>query len=458
MPAHIAIVDPQTNNRIILKAQLSSAGHDVSTFEAIPSDFPSNRADLLVLGPGNSIDQGEGTVAAVAGVARRTRAISILLLSTSQDPMFRLKALRAGVDDVESYPFDEANLRGRVRNILRARSRDREATERLAAMAQLGFAEARQGFVSKPKVLSIGRPFGHLLDRPISAAGGSDYALQTISPDAMFKHIETLTSGPDVVILPSEGTKAYDGPSCIAELRARSMTRQTALLFAHAPKEHALAHRAMDIGANDIVSTNSTLDEVEFRITRLLDQKRKSDGLSKLLDQGLHLAVTDPLTGLYNRRYAVSYLDRLQARSLEMRQSYAAMVLDLDWFKHVNDRFGHLAGDAVLVEVASRLRANLRAEDLLARIGGEEFLVVIPNTTLDTARATAERLRNVVSESPIVHLGISKSIRVTISVGLSISGPDDGSATMDIIRAADRALLIAKSQGRNAVETWSSAA
>jgi two-component system cell cycle response regulator len=134
------------------------------------------------------------------------------------------------------------------------------------------------------------------------------------------------------------------------------------------------------------------------------------------------------------------------------------MVLDLDWFKHVNDRFGHLAGDAVLVEVASRLRANLRAEDLLARIGGEEFLVVIPNTTLDTARATAERLRNVVSESPIVHLGISKSIRVTISVGLSISGPDDGSATMDIIRAADRALLIAKSQGRNAVETWSSAA
>jgi two-component system cell cycle response regulator len=134
------------------------------------------------------------------------------------------------------------------------------------------------------------------------------------------------------------------------------------------------------------------------------------------------------------------------------------MVLDLDWFKHVNDRFGHPAGDAVLVEVASRLRANLRAEDLLARIGGEEFLVVIPNTTLDTARATAERLRNVVSESPIVHLGISKSIRVTISVGLSISGPDDGSATMDIIRAADRALLIAKSQGRNAVETWSSAA
>jgi two-component system cell cycle response regulator len=141
-----------------------------------------------------------------------------------------------------------------------------------------------------------------------------------------------------------------------------------------------------------------------------------------------------------------------------MRQSYAAMVLDLDWFKHVNDRFGHLAGDAVLVEVASRLRANLRAEDLLARIGGEEFLVVIPNTTLDTARATAERLRNVVSESPIVHLGISKSIRVTISVGLSISGPDKGSASMDIIRAADRALLIAKSQGRNVVETWSSAA
>ena len=182
---------------------------------------------------------------------------------------------------------------------------------------------------------------------------------------------------------------------------------------------------------------------------------RRADGLRSTVADGLRLAVIDPLTGLHNRRYGLAHLNRLAQRSIDQKKPFAVLLLDLDRFKSVNDTWGHAVGDAVLIEVARRLKANLRLSDLIARIGGEEFLVVLPDTSFDAAHATAERLRQAVSERPIPIEG-GGALRITLSIGLAMN--DARVACEDIVAQADRALLASKAEGRNLVTVHRSAA
>nr|WP_290428619.1 GGDEF domain-containing protein [Defluviimonas salinarum] len=166
--------------------------------------------------------------------------------------------------------------------------------------------------------------------------------------------------------------------------------------------------------------------------------------------------MTDPLTGLNNRRYALPHLARIAERARAAGRQFAVMVLDLDRFKAINDSRGHAAGDAVLIEVAARLRGNLRAVDLLARIGGEEFLVALPDTTPEAAQATAERLRRVIGDRPVPMPDGAAAIPVTLSIGLAL-GPGPASVE-DLVDLADRALMGSKADGRNIVTVGRSAA
>jgi len=180
------------------------------------------------------------------------------------------------------------------------------------------------------------------------------------------------------------------------------------------------------------------------------------------VQDGLRMAVLDPLTGLHNRRYAMPHLAAIAERAAATAAPFAVMVVDIDRFKQVNDCWGHAAGDFVLVEVARRLTANLRASDLLARIGGEEFLIALPDSTLADARVVAERLCHVIEEHPIA-LPDAGAVRVTVSIGLAVSGQvPDGGVTPEpvpaLLNRADRALLHAKSAGRNQVTISLSAA
>ena len=168
----------------------------------------------------------------------------------------------------------------------------------------------------------------------------------------------------------------------------------------------------------------------------------------------LRLAVIDPLTGLHNRRYGLAQLQAIAESARANGAMFAVLVADIDRFKSVNDHFGHAAGDAVLVEVAQRLRQNLRAGDLVARIGGEEFLIALPNIALPEARLIAERLCTVMAEHPF-HLNATQDLPVTLSIGLAISEagelPAHVETVTDIFDRADRALLRAKTAGRNQV-------
>jgi diguanylate cyclase (GGDEF)-like protein len=162
------------------------------------------------------------------------------------------------------------------------------------------------------------------------------------------------------------------------------------------------------------------------------------------------LTISDPLTGTYNKRYFLEYLERELARAARYHRPLALILLDLDRFKSINDQLGHLGGDDVLREVATRLRDNIRQEELLARYGGEEFAVVLPETNREGAILIGERLRRSVAEQPCCYDG--RTHVVTVSLGAAVI---DGTAPLsveDLIREADANLYKAKDAGRNCLK------
>ena len=162
------------------------------------------------------------------------------------------------------------------------------------------------------------------------------------------------------------------------------------------------------------------------------------------------LATHDGLTGVYNRLELNDALERYGARSARDNTPMALLMIDIDHFKTVNDRYGHLAGDHVLREVAQRVGKRLRRADMLARFGGEEFLALLPGTNVQGAMVVAESVRCAISEHPVAVLG--HNIPVTVSVGVHVGIPGQAPYTTEaMIAASDRALYEAKAQGRNRV-------
>ncbi|MCK0121682.1 diguanylate cyclase [Loktanella sp. F6476L] len=217
---------------------------------------------------------------------------------------------------------------------------------------------------------------------------------------------------------------------------------------------------ALDLGADDVITTSVASDELGIRCVALARRKRQQEQLRTTVRDGLKAAVTDPLTGLYNRRYATPYLTEIAKQSKKTGQEFAVMMIDIDHFKAINDTHGHAAGDAVLVELADRLRNNLRAIDLIARVGGEEFLVALPHSTPEQAQTAANRLCRLVNQK---HFSVGANrhpLRVTISVGVAVGGVEstDIIGADDMCHQADGALYVAKSSGRDRVSLTHSAA
>jgi two-component system cell cycle response regulator len=162
------------------------------------------------------------------------------------------------------------------------------------------------------------------------------------------------------------------------------------------------------------------------------------------------MAITDALTGLHNRRYMESHLATLAEQAATRGKPLALMILDIDYFKSINDNYGHDAGDDVLREFAVRVRKSIRGIDLACRYGGEEFVIVMPETDLHVAGMVAERLRRSIAGEPFaIHKG-TKRIEVTISIGLTTL-EQKGEAVADVLKRADTALYRAKHDGRNRV-------
>jgi two-component system cell cycle response regulator len=256
--------------------------------------------------------------------------------------------------------------------------------------------------------------------------------------------------GPVDLMIVNVSASAFDGLRFIAQARSTEASRRVPILAVVDPADRPRLIKALELGVNDILPRPVDPEELDARARSQIKRKRYADFLKQKLDYSLEMAVTDALTGLHNRRYMAGQLQALMGRAGQGGDPVAALVLDIDHFKSVNDGFGHDAGDEVLREFAVRLATNVRAIDLPCRLGGEEFVVVMPGASLEDATKVADRIRRDVASLPFPIMGGTESLTITVSVGVACSnGPTDTSDAL--LKRADEGVYEAKSRGRNQV-------
>jgi len=459
MSSRLLVVDAAATSRIVVKSALRHLTPDIAMVEteaAARASILAHLPDIVVVDlhlPRN------GAVSLIRWMRGepKTEGTPVIALAGDSDPQTRQSALTAGADDVLPRPLNVDLVHARARSLLRVPFEAGASAMYEDAGGALGFREIGVDFARRGRVTLLGETGTlpetlprHLGDGPpvrIIARPG-DW-----TPDA--------TRKTDVVLIALSDTPTSESTGqlfrSICDLRARRETAYCPILVVLPDDLPELAAMALDLGADDVASAGHGMAELGLRMRTLISRKARQDAMRATLRTSLVAAVTDPLTGLHNRRYALDALERMLGAALRDGTTCAVMVLDLDHFKSVNDRFGHAAGDEVLAAVAGRLRAALRPDALLARIGGEEFLVALPGCDRATAMATAERLRDRVGRDRFPTPHSAEPLHVTLSVGLAI-GPGTETRAEELIRAADLALLTAKTTGRNNVTCAASTA
>lgn len=454
MTGRILVVDDVATNRIVMKVKLTSACYTVDQADcgaAALAAARDNQPDLILL---------DLVMPDMSGheVLRRLKAdpvtshIPIILITALSDRTAKMEGLQAGADDFLTKPVDEVTLLARVRSLLRAQETARELRE--SGEPALGFAESARPFDGreKPDIIALvaSGPKGAMMWKTAldDRMGGQVCILPRDAALSGFAGADG--ESPDVFVIDADLAHRNDGLRLLSDLRSRPGTRHAAIVMILPQGESERAAIALDLGASDILYDPFDAEELAIRIRTQLGRKRQADLLRASARAGMEMAVTDSLTGLHNRRYAMFELDRILTRP---RRGVAVMMLDLDHFKQINDSHGHSVGDEVLRHVARRLQAQLRSGDLLARIGGEEFLVALPDTDRSSALDCAERLRAAVSGEPVKLSGDTPPLSVTLSVGLTLtrSGGQAADSAQSLIERADGALYGAKAEGRDQV-------
>jgi two-component system cell cycle response regulator len=371
-----------------------------------------------------------------------TAHIPVVMVTALTDQVERVRGLEAGADDFLSKPVDDATLFARLRALLRMKQVLDAWRLRAETARDLGF-EPPPGpspSVAGARALIVNEDAAET--EALAGVLGVDGIEVGACADPAEAWDILLEGGHDVVLL-SLSLDGGDALRLASRLRAQAATRDVPVMLVADVAQKGLVLRGFDLGANDHVLRPVDPNELRARVRNQIRRKRYQERLRADLDRSLEMAVTDPLTGLRNRRYVRRHLEGV------LRNSGAAVLLiDVDRFKSVNDTYGHAAGDAVLREVAERVRGHLRAADVVARYGGEEFLVVMSGAAAEDGRLVAERLRNAIATVPVQAEG--RALSVTASIGLAAG--DVGASSDDVVGAADAALYRAKNNGRNRVE------
>lgn len=468
MAGKILVIDSVMPNRIILKVKLSGAGYDVAVAASGQEglDIAARiRPDLIILDM-DIPDMPCEMVMEQLGSLTKMQNLLVIMVSARDDMATRLRAHRAGCDEFYGKPLPESTLLARIRSFLRDDDHLRGLTTAndglfMHQMSEIGFDEDAAAYEAAPKIVVVGAKEAALkLKRKLPAL---------IRDSASIHETDTLMNAStlpfdeaDVVVIIADLADPIAALHIISKLRARAETRDARYCVQFETGARAADRDLVfDFGADAVLQEDDPAEEVTLRLSSLIKRKHRADDLRARIKQGLILSTMDPLTNIPNRRYMNATLRAMVASAGQDSSSVAVIVCDIDRFKSVNDRFGHAAGDAVLVETAKRLSAGLRAGDVIARVGGEEFLIALPTTSMGNARSVAERLVAAVRDTPFV-LPNGQQQQITISAGLAIAQPAAETPVDPLIEtvvdAADHAMLLSKSRGRDMVTLGRSAA
>jgi two-component system, cell cycle response regulator len=451
MTARILVVDDIAANVKLLDARLSAEYFDVLTARngrdalAICERGECDVVLLDVMMPG--LDGFE--VCRQLKTNPATHHIPVVMVTALDQASDRVRGLDAGADDFLTKPVSDVALVARVRSLARLKLMTDELRMRAVTSKEIGIQNPEHEAVS-----DRGRQGRILLidDRSASyermaAMLNDEHAVEIDSDpnDALFRAAE----GDYDLVIVSLSLKNFDGLRLCSQLRSLDRTRNVPILAISEGDSNARLVRGLEIGINDYLMRPIDKNELLARVRTQIRKKRYTERLRDNVQLSIEMAITDPLTGLYNRRYMESHLGSLLEQAVSRKKPLTVLVLDIDYFKAINDTHGHDAGDDVLREFSFRIKKSIRGIDLACRYGGEEFVVVMPETDITVATMAAERLRRRVATEPFPIQDGSRSIEVTISIGISALGRDDTAA--NILKRADAALYRAKRDGRNRV-------
>ncbi len=451
MTARVLVVDDILANVRLLEAKLSAEYFEVVTamngLDALDA-VVRTKPDIILLDvmmPG--IDGIE--------VCKRiksnplTQHIPIVMVTALDQPEDRVRGLEAGADDFLTKPVNDISLFSRIKSLVRLKM----LTDELRIRAETGdsialVAKSVTQYNELPGSVMLVDTKNSSAER-ISSFLSEKHNVHHVSDPTQVVEIAASAAKPfELIVISMDDTK-FDGLRLCSQLRSFEGTRQTPILILVDQDDQARLLRALDMGVNDYLLRPVDQQELMARVATQVKRWRYTEQLRQSVKTSIELAITDSLTGLYNRRYLESHLGHLIDHFINRGKSLSILAIDVDFFKPINDTYGHDAGDKVLQELGARIRSNTRSIDLCCRTGGEEFVLVLPSTGLDPAEHIAERLRKSVASKPFL-IGPQQSVPVTISIGLAGLGSVSDSLEQ-LMKRADSALYAAKRQGRNRV-------
>ena len=452
MTARVLVVDDVPANVRLLEARLSAEYFDVVTAMSGQEALTiCERAECdLVLLDVMMPDMDGFEVCRRLKTSPATHHIPVVMVTALDQPSDKVRGLEAGADDFLTKPIAELALIARVRSLARLKMVTDELRMRVMTSHEIGIE-----LPEREAVADTGRGGRVLIvdDRPssyerIASTLATEQAVEIEADpnEALFRAAE---GNYDLVIV-SLGLENFDALRLCSQIRSLDRTRNVPILAITEPDNNARMLRGLEIGVNDYLMRPIDKNELLARARSQVRKRRYTERLRDNVQISIEMAITDALTGLFNRRYMENHLGTLIEQAAARGKPLAVMVLDIDYFKSINDSHGHDAGDDVLRDFALRIKRSIRGIDLACRVGGEEFVIVMPETDMAVAAMVAERLRRRIAAEPFPICQGSQRLPVTLSIGIAaLRGQDDNAAAL--IKRADQALYRAKRDGRNRV-------
>ncbi|NNF80034.1 MAG: PleD family two-component system response regulator [Rhizobiales bacterium] len=450
MTARVLVVDDIVANVKLLEAKLRAEYFEVVTAMNGPAALEiiqSEKPDIVLLDVMMPGMDGIEVCRRIKGNPQHNH-IPVVMVTALDSPEDRVRGIEAGADDFLTKPVNDVALFCRVRSLLRLKMLTDELRARAETSEAAGLAEQIEAeYVQNPgRILLVDD-----LDMSVERIRGSLQGIYDVTPvedpqSALFEAAEN----PYDLIVVSLDLENFDGLRLCSQIRSLERTRQIPVLVLVEPDQDDKLMRGLDMGVNDYLVRPVDRNELHARVKSQIRRWRYTQKLRQSVQESIELAVTDPLTGLHNRRYLETHLSGLVEKVGNRGKALTILALDIDHFKAINDNHGHDVGDRVLQEFAHRVQTEVRGLDLVSRTGGEEFIVVLPYTSTDQAHLIAERIRESVCRVRFEAGGDCEPLDVTVSIGVSalddpLDQPDD------LLKRADLALYDAKRGGRNRV-------
>jgi len=447
MTARVLVVDDVLANLKLLEARLTAEYFQVLTARsgedalALLRSSPVDVVLLDVMMPGMD---GFEVCRRLKG-ASATAQLPIIMVTALDQATDKVRGLEAGADDFLTKPVEDIALITRVKNLARLKALSDEMLLRPATSADLLRGSTGVTANVAGRILLV-EDRARVAQKMLSClAPRNTIDVEVDLQSALLR----LSDAPYDLLIVSLDLANADGLRLCGQVRSLERTRHLPMIVLVEAGEEARLLRALDMGVNDYLTRPIDRSELAARVRTQIKRKRHCDYLRDRLEESVELAATDALTGLNNRRYMEAHLEVLEAAARRGGQPLSLIVVDVDNFKTINDTYGHAAGDSVLRELAARLRRHTRGIDTACRLGGEEFVILLPTTSPGDACQIGEHVRQAVAGEPFA-INRDQKIAVTASIGIaSLEGGHDSAQAL--VARADKALYDAKRAGRNRV-------